>query len=226
MAAARVRGRARGGRGARCSRGAEAGVVLVLALCMLVALMLMGVSAAQLALQGEKAVRGERDRLTAIQAAEEALMDAEKDIEGAPGAPGRSALFAPGSAEGFAAGCGAGSDGAGHGLCLAGADGEAPLWQSVDFDDDGEATARSVPFGKFTGAHMHTGEGFLPFRRPRYIIELLPDPSQPGPPAGQGAAPPPRYIYRVTAVGFGARAGSEEVLQRCYRKHEAPGGGQ
>lgn len=222
--AARARWRARTGRGAR--RDGEAGVVLVLALCMLVALMLMGVSAAQLAVQGEKAVRGERDRLTALQAAEEALMDAEKDIKGAPGAPGRSALFAPDSALGFAADCGAGADGTGHGLCLAAAEGETPLWQSVDFDDDDEATARSVPFGKFTGAQMQTGEGFLPFRRPRYIIELLPDPLLPDPQAGQGAAPPPKYIYRVTAVGFGARAGSEEVLQRFYRKHAAPGGGQ
>jgi type IV pilus assembly protein PilX len=205
-----ARGRARGGAG---------GMVLVVALCMLVVVMLMGVSAAQLALQGEKAVRGERDRLTALQAAEEALMDAEKDIEGVPGAPGRSAMFAPGGAAGFAAGCGF-AGGAGHGLCLSAAEDEEPLWQSVDFDGD-DATARSVPYGEFTSAQMPTGEGLLPFRRPRYIIELLPDPLQ-----EQGGVPP-KYIYRITAIGFGARTG-REMLQRLYRKHEpsgaAPGG--
>ncbi|MFM9436121.1 type IV pilus assembly protein PilX [Janthinobacterium sp. CG_23.3] len=192
-------------------------MVLLLALCVLVAVMLMGVSAAQLALQGEKAARGERDRLTALQAAEEALMDAENDIEGAGGASARGAMFAPGSAQGFAAGCASAAAGAGHGLCLRPAEGETPLWQSVDFDDDA-ATARSVPYGKFTGAQMVAGEGLLPFRRPRYIIELLPDPRQ-----AQGGAPPPRYIYRVTAVGFGARAG-REVLQRFHRKYEPPAG--
>ncbi len=202
-----ARGRARRGAG---------GMVLVVALCMLVVVMLMGISAAQLALQGEKAVRGERDRITALQAAEEALMDAEKDIEGVPGAPGRSAMFGPGNEAGFAAGCG-GAAGTGHGLCLHAAEDETPLWQSVDFDDDGAATARSVPYGKFTGAQMPTGEGFLPFRRPRYIIELLPDPRQ------EPGVLPPKYIYRVTAVGFGARAG-REMLQRLYRKHEAPAG--
>lgn len=200
------------------ARGGEDGVVLVVALCVLLAVMLLGVSAAQLALQGEKAARGERDRLTALQAAEEALMDAKNDIEGGAGALGRSAMFAPGSASGFVAGCGTGADGDGHGLCLRAPEGEAPLWQSVDFNDDGAATARSVPYGEFTGARMPTGEGFLPFRRPRYIIELLPDAQ-----AGQAGGQPPRYVYRVTAVGFGARAGSEVRLQSLYRKQGRSG---
>ncbi|MDC8760567.1 pilus assembly protein PilX [Janthinobacterium sp. hw3] len=182
---------------------------------MLIAILLLGASAAQLALQAEKVARGERDWQLAFQAAEEALMDAEKDIEGTPAEPGRSAMFAPDSALGFVAGCG--GDGASLGLCLRGAAGQAPVWQSVDFDDDGAATARSVPYGKFTGATMPSGEGLLPFKRPRYIIELLPF-TQEGEDAGQQLG----YFYRVTAIGFGARPGSEVVLQSFYRK--APGG--
>src|SRR5450830_2158791 len=84
----------------------QRGVALVFTLCLLLLILLLGVSAAQMAVQGEKAARGERDRHTAFNAAEEALMDAERDIEGQPGAPGRSGLFAPDSAAGFAASCG------------------------------------------------------------------------------------------------------------------------
>ena len=64
---------------------------MVYVLCLLVIILLLGISAAQMALQGEKAARGERDRQIAFQAAEEALVDAQNDIEGLPGAPGRAA---------------------------------------------------------------------------------------------------------------------------------------
>ncbi|MET3133820.1 type IV pilus assembly protein PilX [Oxalobacteraceae bacterium GrIS 1.11] len=189
----------------------QGGAVLMLALFLMVAILLLGASAAQLALQGEKAARGERDWHIAFQAAEEALMDAEHDIEGRAGAPGRSAMFAPDSALGFVDGCG--SDSVNLGLCLRAGEGAPPVWQSIDFADDGAGTARSVPYGRFTGAAMQTGEGFLPFKRPRYIIELLPYTKE-GEDAGAGM----RYIYRVTAIGFGARESSQVVLQTFYRK--------
>ena len=102
------------GAGGRCcepwcaARVRHGGATLVYVLCLLVIILLLGISAAQMALQGEKAARGERDRQIAFQAAEEALVDAQNDIEGLPGAPGRSSLFAPGSAAGFADGCGEG----------------------------------------------------------------------------------------------------------------------
>ncbi|HAT31677.1 MAG TPA: pilus assembly protein PilX [Janthinobacterium sp.] len=200
-------------------RGAgQRGVALVLALCLLIAILLMGASAAQLALQGEKSARGERDWHIAFQAAEEALMDAEHDIEGAPGAPGRGALFAPDSALGFADGCGAGLGNASLGLCLRAAEGRTPVWQSVDFSDGAPASAKSVPYGQFTGATMRTGEGFLPFKRPRYIIELLPYTRE-----GEDATTAARYFYRITAIGFGPREGSQVVLQSFYCKPDVSG---
>lgn len=196
----------------RPDRQGMRGVALVVVLFLLVAILLLGASAGQLALQGEKAARGERDWQIAFQAAEEALMDAENDIEGMPGVAGRGALFAPDSALGFVDGCGAGANSVALGLCLQAAAG-APVWQRVDFTDVAADTTRSVPYGKFTGALMPTGQGFQPFQRPRYIIELMPYTRE-----GEEAGPQARFFYRITAMGFGARDGSQVVLQSFYRK--------
>ncbi|AYM75441.1 pilus assembly protein PilX [Janthinobacterium agaricidamnosum] len=190
-------------------------------LCLLVIILLLGISAAQMALQGEKAARGERDRQIAFQAAEEALMDAQNDIEGLPGAPGRSSLFAPGSAAGFADGCG---EAGALGLCLPAAPEAPALWLSMDLDGP-EGSSHTVPYGQFTGAVMQTGQGFLPSRRPRYLIELLPF----YPPGAQAAAvagglATESYVYRITAIGFGAQESTQVVLQSYYRKQAAGAG--
>lgn len=202
------------------------GASLVYVLCLLIVILLLGVSAAQMALQGEKAARGERDRHVAFQAAEEALMDAQNDIEGLPGAPGRSGLFAPGSAAGFVDGCG---DGGALGLCLPAAKGAPALWLDIELDADqaasGTGASRTVPYGQFTGAVMQTGQGFLPSRRPRYIIELLPF-HAPGEEAGAvpGSIATDNYVYRITAIGFGAQDSTQVVLQSYYRKPAAGAG--
>ena len=196
----------------------EYGATLVFALCLLVAILLLGVSAAQMALQGERSARGERDRQIAFQAAEEALMDAEHDIEGegSPGAPGRSSLFAADSAAGFAEGCAGGEPG----LCLPAASGAPPVWLSKDLGL-ADSAAGTVAYGQFTGASMQTGAGFLPFRRPRYLIELLPF-HRPGEEAGASAGEPAAgYLYRVTAIGFGAQEDTQVVVQTFYRKQAA-----
>ncbi|MFT5644816.1 MAG: type IV pilus assembly protein PilX [Janthinobacterium sp.] len=192
---------------------AEQGAALVLVLCMLIAMLLLGASAAQMALQGEKAARGERDRHIAFQAAEDALTDAENDIEGRPGAAGRSAIFAADSAIGFVSACGAGTGNVYLGLCLLAAPGEAPAWHSVDLSGPESKNSRFIAYGTFTGAAMGTGRGFQPFQRSRYIIELLPY-IQPGEDAGMSQ----RYFYRITAIGFGARDTTQVMLQSYYRK--------
>lgn len=186
------------------------GVALLYTLFVLIVVLLLGASGAQLALQGEKAARGERDRHIAFHAAEEALLDAENDIEAEPGATGRGARFAPDNALGFADGCGGAGAGDQAGLCLRAADAVAPVWQSVDL---GAAGAQSVAYGQFTGAVMPTGQGFLPARAPRYIIEVLPYHL-----AGEEAGLAPALAYRVTALGFGAREADQVVLQTIYRK--------
>ncbi|NVI83084.1 PilX N-terminal domain-containing pilus assembly protein [Janthinobacterium sp. BJB401] len=215
------------GAGVRCyeswcaPRVRHGGAILVYVLCLLVIILLLGISAAQMALQGEKAARGERDRQIAFQAAEEALVDAQNDIEGLPGAPGRSSLFEPGSAAGFADGCG---EGGALGLCLPAAPDAPALWLSTDLDG-ADAGSRTVPYGQFTGAVMQTGQGFLPSRQPRYLIELLPF----HPPGAQatavaGGLATESYVYRITAIGFGAQESTQVVLQSYYRKQAAGAG--
>ncbi|WP_295998039.1 PilX N-terminal domain-containing pilus assembly protein [Rugamonas sp.] len=191
---------------------AERGVVLITALLMLIAVLLVGASAARMALQGERAARAERDRQIAFQAAEDGLRDAERDIGGVAPAPGRAAMFAAGSALGFADGCGVGDDGANLGLCRHAAPAAVPVWQALDLAHDG---AHSVEYGQYSGAAMETGQGFLPFKRPRYIIERMACHQ-----AGEEASAAPTYCYRVTAIGFGARPATQVVLQSVYRKAE------
>jgi type IV pilus assembly protein PilX len=186
---------------------------------MLVAVLLLGVSAARLALQNEKASRNDRDRQIAFQAAEAALMDAELDIENSPdAAKSRSHIFSKDSALGFPgedeAPCRAGAGNLYLGLCGHQSNGATPAWQTVDFLDDGASTMQSVPYGRFTGQVFQTGKGALPIRLPRYVIELVTFNRQ-GESADRGS-----YFYRVTAIGFGPRDTAQVVLQTFYRKED------
>ena len=60
---------------------AQRGMAVLLSLVLLVIVLLLGVSAAQLSLQGARAARAARDRNVAFQAAEAAVADAEHDLE-------------------------------------------------------------------------------------------------------------------------------------------------
>lgn len=191
----------------------QSGAAMIVTLMMLIAVLALGIAAAQMALQGDKAARNERDRQIALQAAEAALLDAEADIQDSPDpVRSRSTLFAPDRTEGFVDGCGAGTGNRHLGLCLR-ATGETPAWMSVDFLDDGDQ-ARSVPYGHFTGQSFQTGQGTLPARLPRYVIELMPF-NMPGEAATSGDL---QYFYRITAIGFGTRESTQVVLQSFYRK--------
>jgi type IV pilus assembly protein PilX len=195
--------------------GAERGVALIVALLMLVAILLLGVSAAQIALHGEKTSRNERDRQIAFQAAEAALMDAETDIEHSPFAKSAARVFAGNSTVGFPDGeqvtCGTGTANPFLGLCNRARPGTAPAWQTVDFLNQSDG-ASSVPYGHFTGQQMQTGAGSLPARLPRYVIEPLPYR-----PEGQEANKA-NYVFRITAIGFGVRDSTQVLLQSIYRK--------
>jgi len=74
-------------------RRAAVSALLRCILVMVVALML-GLSGARIALQEERAARNDRDRKTAFQAAEAALLDAQRDIEQSAGLSPRAALLA------------------------------------------------------------------------------------------------------------------------------------
>ena len=201
--------------------GRQRGVAVLICMMMLILVMLLGVSAAQLTLQGEKAARGERDRDVALLAAEDALADAERDIRGegeggGEGGGARGAAFGADAGTAFAADCGAGGAAA-QGLRTRAPDGVAPAWQTVDLSGVEDGGACTVTHGAFTGASMPTGEGFLPFKKPRYLIERM-ECHQPGEDASMSAAS--RYCYRVTVLGFGAKPSTEAVLQSVYSKPE------
>ena len=188
----------------------QRGIALLVSLMLLIMVLLLGVSAAQLCLQGEKAARGERDREVAFLTAEDGLADAERDIRNSSD-PSRQAAFE--GAEAFGKACGAG----GAGLRLRAAEGEKAVWQVVDLSGESDGGACTVTHGAYTAAVLPTGEGFLPFKKPRYLIERM-ECHQPGDDAS--AAATPQYCYRVTAIGFGAKPGTEVVLQSVFSKPE------
>lgn len=184
----------------------QQGAVLATVLFLMLAVLMMSVASTRAALMAAKSARVERDRHVALASAEAALLDAERDIDGAAGsASPRAAIFAHGDASAFVAGC---SGGAEHsGLCRLAAPPAAPAWQAADL-----AGERAVEYGRFSGRAMPTGTGLLPSRPPRYLIELLATP---------GAQP----RYRITAIGFGADASTVVVLQSYYTRAPAGGAG-
>lgn len=206
------------------SRGRMAGIALPVVLVTLVVTLLLALSAAIVVRDSERAARGDRDRTIAMEAAEAALRDAERDIEG-DGArrASRNIAFASAGSHGFIAGCGgegSGGDAAPspwRGLCAAA---DVPVWITADLDAPESGAARTVPFGHYTGAQMPTG-GPLPLRLPRYLIEALPD-RRPGRTADHPVDPThdseKSVLYRITAIGFGSRDTTRVVLQTVYRK--------
>lgn len=192
---------------------AQHGAALVVTVCIVLMLMLLAASAVRTALNAERSARGERDRQVALQGAEAALEDAEHDIEGgANPASERAALFAPGSAEGFVPGCGAGLANPGVGLCMRMLEPAAAAWQSAALADN-DADGRTVEYGRFTGATMPHGQATLPAHLPRYIIELMPYAR-----SGHDAGTRTGNFYRITAIGFGADEATVVVLQSFYLK--------
>lgn len=183
------------------------GITLIVSLVMLLVVLMLSTSLASMALMGEKAARNERDKQVAMQAAESALVDAELDIENSTAATSRSEIFSPNSAKGFVDGCGKGDQNIFQGLCTFE---EPATWLAADFTNS--TNSASVQFGRFTGNIMPTGHGPFPAKLPRYIIELMDDP------AAQPTAP--AYMYRITAIGFGADSATQVVLQSFYRKSE------
>lgn len=188
----------------------QRGFSLVTTLILLVVVTVLGVGASQIVLMSERATRFDRDTQIAFQAAEAALLDAEFDIRG-PNASAnqRIATFTSSSGLGFIDGCGTGTA---RGLCMPAADGQKPVWYTVDFTDE-SSSAKTVKFGDFTGRTFATGStGIRPETPPRYIIEAIPDT------AGGRSASAQKTLFRVTAMGFGPRKETQVVLQMIFRK--------
>ena len=194
----------------------QRGISLVIVLVLLFATLFLGASAAVIALQAEKASRGDRDRQIAFEAAEAALNDASLDIEGSVAGAVGGRVFASDSAIGFPAldgsvTCYTAQDAASFGLCRSPVAGQPESWLSADFSIE-NINAESVEYGHFTNSSFATGSGNLPSKLPRYLIELMPD-NQAG-----NSAQAVKFFYRITAIGFGAHPETRVVLQIFHRK--------
>jgi Tfp pilus assembly protein PilX len=175
----------------------ERGAALVTLLFLMLALLMMSLSAMRAAIAGAKSARYERDRQVAHAAADAALLDAERDIDGAAGpASPRTAIFAALDADAFAEGCSGKAEKTG--LCKLSKGAAPPAWQAVDL-----AGEDAVAYGRFSGRALQTGGGMLPAVPPRYLIEFLPG---------------PQPLFRITALGSGADPATLVVLQGYYRR--------
>jgi type IV pilus assembly protein PilX len=180
-----------------CRMG-QGGAALVTALVLMIAVLIAGFSSVRAALADAQSARHERDRQTALRAAEIALVDAERELVDTPASSPRFAALA---GAGFVDGCGkAGSDN--HGLCTRVA---PPSWEAIDLGGDDPAV---VLYGTFSLRNL---SGVA--KQPRYLIELLPFNAAYG------------RLYRITALGFGQRSSVRVVLQSFYRKPPPAGPG-
>jgi len=181
------------------------GMSLLLVLMILSIVSTLGIAATQIALLAERSARSDRDFQVALQSAEAALMDAEFDIFGPAASDRRSAFGERPDLSNFVTGCG--SSGITAGLCAPVVAGK-PAWLTVDMTGDAV-----TEIGQFTHrAFQAGGSGVMPARRPAYVIEPVPDPADRD--LGSSA---PKYIYRVTAMGFGPRKDTKAVVQMLFR---------
>lgn len=185
----------------------QRGVSLIIVMLILIIVSILGVGGAQIATMAERGSRNDRDMQVAWQSAEAALMDAEADIH--DGASTRAAIFAASSnANAFVAGCG--DTGTNRGLCALVEAGK-PAWLAVDFTVT-SGGAKTAAFGDFTSRAFAAGStGVQPAKKPRYVVEPIPDPGN------RDLSAPSSYLYRVTAMGFGPRDDIQAVTQIIYR---------
>ena len=189
----------------------QQGMSLLVVLILLVVVIILGVGSAQIALLAERTARSDRDYQVAWQSAESALTDAQFDIEG-PGTALRSNVFAAQNQVNFIEGCGPASSPLHRGLCLPAASGK-PVWLTADLS---AADAPVTEFGAFTGRTFDAGgTGIRPARKPRYVIEVLPDAQLF---ADKAIGAQKKVVYRVTSLGYGPREEVQAVVQMIFRK--------
>jgi type IV pilus assembly protein PilX len=213
------------------ARTRDDGFSLIVSLMMLIVIIILGISGSQMAINEERGARADRDRQIAFQAAEAALKDAEQEIYGSTSAPcdqpglptstrmrsppgGPKTCFSEAWSLGFLPGCTASPN---AGLCATSNATPIYLDANVKFaaDAKGSGNNHTVAYGTFTGkvfaSQSVLGNTSLPISAypPRYVIELVPkDVAY----TSATEIPNPK-MFRVTAVGFGANANTQVMLQ-------------
>lgn len=181
----------------------QRGMVLIITLILLFIMTLVMISAMRANISEERMAGNSRDWNTAFQAAESALRDAERDL--------LTSRISGGT--GFATGCSA------TGLCNVSITG-TPVWTTLLASDPGWTTgsstsSKTVQYGTYDSPAITAIPDVA--AQPRYIIEAVPVKTA-ALKTGFGSTASTDYIYRVTAVGFGANVSSRVVLQGVYRQ--------
>ena len=209
---------------------AQRGAVLIVALLFLTILTILGVTAMTTTTFEERMAGNTRDVSLAFQAAEAALRDARRDLNGITilpfNTPRNPAIklktgFGDGTDTNNAT-CGKSKVAVPQtlGLCRSGAyDGEKgvqpPMNNSTTiWQDPPPGIDSSVEFGTYTGALIPAG---MLARRPRYFIEVLCYQLSGAFSLG-GAPAEPCAFYRITARGWGANINTQVTLQEIFLK--------
>lgn len=189
----------------------ERGASLLMVMLILIVASILGIGGAQIALMGERSARNDRDYQVAWQSAEAALLEAEFDIRGPGTSTRQNTAFASPVPSKYLFLDGCGTSGDSKGLCLPAASGK-PIWLTASFTTSASPTTE---FGDFTSRAFDAGgTGIKPAKKPRYLIEIIDDPETFSD-LGIGKK---KYLYRVTAMGFGPRADIQAVMQMVFRK--------
>lgn len=171
-------------------RTGETGMALITGLIFLVVLTMIGITAAKMAGLEVRMSGNQRDRSLAMQAAEMALRDAERDILKVRTLSGLT---------GFLADCGAATaPSSSDGLCYNGPAGYAsPIWTTASM-----TAAPSVAYHHITSADANPIP--LVSTQPRYLIEGI----RKTPPGGDQT-----FYYRITVRAQGAYPNTVVWLQ-------------
>ena len=193
----------------------QSGASLIMVMIILTIVSMIGIAGIQISTMSERGARNDRDYQIAWQSAEAGLMDAENDLFG-PGTSTRRGLFGPTTnLSAFVDFCG--TSGNSRGLCTVAITGK-PAWVTASFTATGNS-APTAEYGEFTGRSFTAGgTGIQPARKPRYVIEPIEDSSGIGSTGRKLGTEDPKYVFRVTAMGFGPRTDIQAVVQMIYRQ--------
>jgi type IV pilus assembly protein PilX len=173
------------------------GFSLLTVLIMMVVLAFIGLGAMNSSLLQERMAGNANDQNVALQAAEAALRDAERDVGLNLPTPAAPAVYFP--------------EGCRDGLCgtpsMLGK-GSAPVADSVNWND----TAAVRVYGSRTGSPPLPGV----HQQPRYVIELLPPPALSGQSLTGSGGPAGALAYRVTVHATGLRDSTVVQLQSTF----------
>lgn len=187
-------------------RSHQSGAALITGLIFLVVLTMIGVTAARMSTLEERMSGNMRDRSIAMQAAEMALRDAERDLLGLGLAAKLRDPVIAGISD-FAANCNADdtANTADDGLCYNGPlDWASAAWTPADWETNIGGASSSVTYGRFTGATAILGL----FAPPRYLIEGM---SKTLPGGGEA------FYYRITVRAQGVNENTVVWLQEIFK---------